>query len=185
MTQTEWTEILKLHKKWLCNDEDGRMADLRGAMLREADLQGSDLREANLRGADLRGADLREANLRGADLREADLQGANLQEADLQRVDLREANLRGAILREADLSGADLDFAAWPLWCGGTRVIIDDRITRQLLYHLLSCVGASPDVSDEIKYVLLHQDVIAIADEFHQIRLSNIPMIGEIINDQT
>lgn len=38
----------------------------------------------------------------------------------------------------ADLSGADLDYSAFPLWCGGLDVNIDDRQATQLLYHLLS-----------------------------------------------
>ena len=48
MTIAEIKKVLELHKKWLNNEQNGEMANLRGA----------DLREANLRGADLRGADL-------------------------------------------------------------------------------------------------------------------------------
>ena len=142
MNANELKNILKLHKKWLNDEEGGLKADLRGADLRGANLCGADLRRANLRGvnlngASLRGADLREATLRGAilyraDLREADLRGAdlsganlygaNLRGANLYRVDLcgailceadlREANLRGAILYRADFCGADLHEAA-------------------------------------------------------------------------
>ena len=133
MNANELKNILKLHKKWLNNEEGGLKANLRGAILYRADLRGAilyrvDLRGADLRGANLRGADLREANLRGAilyraDLREADLSGANLYEANLRganlyradlcgailcEADLREANLRGAILYRADFCGADL-----------------------------------------------------------------------------
>lgn len=60
MTQTELNEILKKHRKWLNDEEDGE--------------------KANLRGANLRQANLRQANLSGADLRVADLNGANLSE---------------------------------------------------------------------------------------------------------
>lgn len=128
MNANELKNILKLHKKWLNNEEGGLKADLRGAELRGAELRGADLRRANLRGvnlngADLRGADLREADLREADLSGADLSGANLYEANLRRAnlyradlcgaifceaDLREANLHGAILYRADLRGANL-----------------------------------------------------------------------------
>ena len=68
MTIAEIKKVLELHKKWLNNEQNGEMANLRWADLRWADLREANLREANLRGADLREADLREANLRGADL---------------------------------------------------------------------------------------------------------------------
>ena len=111
MNANELKNILKLHKKWLNNEEGGLKADLRGANLRGADLRRANLRGVNLNGADLRGAllyraDLREANLRGADLSEANLYEANLRGANLYRADLRGADLREADLREADLRGA-------------------------------------------------------------------------------
>lgn len=73
MTQNELDKILKDHKKWLNNEDEGHRADLRGA----------DLRDANLRGADLIGANLRYANLRSADLIGADLWYANLRGANI------------------------------------------------------------------------------------------------------
>ena len=118
MNANELKNILKLHKKWLNNEEGGlkadlRRANLRGVNLNGADLRGADLRGVNLNGADLRGADLREATLRGAilyraDLREADLREADLSGADLSGANLYEANLRRANLYRADLCGAIL-----------------------------------------------------------------------------
>ena len=118
MNVNELKNILKLHKKWLNNEEGGLKADLRGVDLRGVDLRGVDLRRADLRrvdlnGASLRGADLCEATLRGAilyraDLREADLREADLSGADLSGANLYEANLRGANLYRADLCGAIL-----------------------------------------------------------------------------
>ena len=96
MNANELKNILKLHKKWLNNEEGGLKADLRGANLCGANLRGADLRRANLRGVNLNGADLR-----GADLREATLRGAILYRADLREASLYGANLRGANLREA------------------------------------------------------------------------------------
>ena len=104
--------ILSDHKKWLLNKGGCR---------------------ACIRGADLRGADLRNANLRGADLRDANLIGANLRGANLHG-----ANLSGADLRGANLSGADIDYSAWPLWCGSAGVVVDARIFRQLVDHILA-----------------------------------------------
>ena len=96
---------IELHKKWLNDEPDGQMFDLRradlsGANLRRADLSGADLSGANLSDADLSGADLRGANLSDADLSGADLSGANLSGANLSGADLRGANLR-----DANLSG--------------------------------------------------------------------------------
>ncbi len=65
MDQTELTEILDKHQKWL-REERGERAYLRGA-----DLWRADLKEADLRGDNLGGADLRGANLGGADLTDA------------------------------------------------------------------------------------------------------------------
>ena len=63
MEQEKLQEILKKHKKWLNDEEDGERANLH---------------RADLRGADLRGADLHRADLSEANLREANLFGANL-----------------------------------------------------------------------------------------------------------
>ena len=109
-------EILKKHKIWLNNEENGeranlRCANLRGADLSDANLSGANLRNANLRGADLWNADLRCANLRGADLSDANLSGANLRNANLGGADLWGANLGNADLRGADLSDANLSGA--------------------------------------------------------------------------
>lgn len=101
MNANELKNILKLHKKWLNNEEGGLKADLRGVDLRGVDLRGVDLRRANLRGVNLNGA-----SLRGADLREANLRGAILYRADFCGADLREATLRGADLRGANLREA-------------------------------------------------------------------------------
>ena len=39
------------------------------------------------------------------------------------------------------------------LWCRSLRVKIDDRIARQLIYHVCSAVVSSPEISDSIKSV--------------------------------
>ena len=78
---------------------------------------------ANLEDADLEGADLKYANLKYANLK-----GANLQDADLQR---------------ANLQGANLDFSCLPLWCGGLNFKIDERIAKQITYHLINLMQYS------------------------------------------
>lgn len=153
MTQSELKAILDAHKKWLSGDPEGIQADLQGA-----DLQGADLRVADLRGADLRGADLRGAYLQRAYLQRAYLQGANLRGANLQG-----ANLQGADLRGADLREADIDFACWPLWCGGLHVQTDARIMRQLAYHFCA------QECDDPKYIHYRNLLLPFANHFSRV----------------
>ena len=157
MTQEELNKVLEKHKKWLNGERGGERADLRGADLRRADLGGANLYEADLGGAKLNNADLRRADLNGADLRRAKLNDADLGGANLSEADLRRANL----------SGADLNYSAFPLWCGGLDVHIDDRLAVQLLYHLVRNVKFSKNVSKELKDLLLTKEIISKANEFH------------------
>ena len=106
MNANELKNILKLHKKWLNDEEGGLKADLRGADLYRTDLREADLRGVDLRRANLRGVNLNGVSLRGADFREANLRGAILYRADFCGADLREATLRGADLRGANLREA-------------------------------------------------------------------------------
>ena len=180
-------KALEKHKLWLSGMENGQRfsekylhnadlscenlsradlsrADLRGANLREADLSGADLGRADLRGADLRGANLRgadlgRADLRGADLRGADLRGADLRRAYLCEADLRGADLHGADLCEADLRGANLDFSVLNLSCNGLDFKIDQRLAKQIAYHLVSLM----DYSD----IQLPDDLRGFANESH------------------
>ncbi|MGE4267145.1 MAG: hypothetical protein AB7F25_06900 [Deferribacterales bacterium] len=57
----------------------------------------------------------------------------------------------------ADLSGADLDFASIPLWCGSLKMRIDERIEKQVLYHLISIA------TDKVRYA----ELIDFANESH------------------
>lgn len=140
MNKVELGEILKQHKEWLLsNGEKGKRADLLGA-----DLRGVNLRDENLLGADLLGADLRGADLRGADL-------------------------RGADLRRVNLLGADLDYSAFPLWCGGLDVHIDDKQATQLLYHLVRNVQYSKNTSKKLKKLCEIKELVEQANEFHRV----------------
>jgi len=189
MTKEELTRILDKHQKWLNDEPGGECAnlvnanlrdahlihtDLSSADLRNADLRGTDLRHADLRHADLRGTDLRhakliDADLRDADLRDADLSSANLRYDDLSGANLSSANLSSADLRNADLKGTNLDFSAFPLWCGGLDVHIDDRLAIQLLYHLLRNVQYSKNTSEEMKKTLCTPELIGLANRFHRV----------------
>ena len=155
MEAEKLNEILSLHETWVdSNRLDGARADLKDANLRDADLRGANLIDADLRDADLSGADLRGADLIRANLRDADLRGADLKYADLIRADLR---------------GVDLDFSCFPLWCGSLKANMDDRLVKQLLYHVLSIVKNSSNVSDEIKSALLTEGNLEIVNQFHRV----------------
>ena len=103
-----------------------------------------------------------------ADLRYADLSYANLSYADLRYADLSYANLRYADLRYADLSYANLDFSAFPLWCGGLDVHIDDKQATQLLYHLVRNVKYSKNTSAKLKRICKIKSLVKQANEFHR-----------------
>ena len=155
MKQAKLDKILDNHKRWLASDgTDGERADLSSA----------DLRYANLRSADLRYADLRSANLRSADLRSADLRSA-----DLRSADLRYANLSYANLSSANLRSADLDFSAFPLWCGGLDVHIDDKQATQLIYHLIRNVNYSKNTSKALKKICKIKSLVNQANKFHRV----------------
>ena len=104
-----------------------------------------------------------------ADLRSADLSDADLRSADLSDADLRSADLRYADLSDANLRSADLDFSAFPLWCGGLNVNIDDKQATQLLYHLVKNVLYSKNTSAEMKKLCKLKSIIKKANEFHRV----------------
>ena len=120
--------------------------------------------------ADLRSADLSSANLSSADLRYADLSSANLSSADLS----------SANLRSADLSSANLDYSAFPLWCGGLEVHIDDRQATQLLYHLIRNVKYSKNTSKALKKICRIKSLVNQANKFHRVNeCGEIEMVGD------
>lgn len=113
---------------------------------------------------------------RRADLSEADLSEANLSGADLSRADLSGANLHWANLREANL-----DFSVLPLWCGSLNVKVDDRIVRQLLYHVIRIAQVS-SLSQELKDALLSKALIKQANLFHRATDGGVEKIEETLN---
>ena len=140
MDKAKLDKILDNHKLWLrTNGEEGERANLSSANLRYANLSSANLRYANLRSADLRSADLSYADLRSADL------------------------------SYANLSSADLDYSAFPLWCGGLDVHIDDRQATQLLYHLIRNVQYSKNTSKKMKKICKIKSLINQANKFHRV----------------
>ena len=109
--------------------------------------------------------DGKRADLYDVDLNDADLRGANLRGANLSYADLRGTDLSGA-----NLSGADLDYSCLPLWCGSLTARMDDKQVAQLLYHVLSIVQNSDNVSEKIKTTLLTDDNLEIANGFHRVK---------------
>lgn len=80
------------------------------------------------------------------------LSGLNLCDADLRRADLCDANL----------CGADIDYACWPLWCGGLHVKIDKRIACQLAYHFCA------QDCDDPEYIAARNAILSFANQFHR-----------------
>ena len=74
-----------------------------------------------------------------------------------------------ADLRSADLRSANLDFSAFPLWCGGLDVNIDDKQAIQLLYHLVRNVNYSKNTSNEMKKICKMKSIVKKANEFHRV----------------
>lgn len=123
---------------------------------------------------DLSRTNLSWANLSGANLSGANLSGAHLYGSDLSRADLSRADLSGANIFLADLSGANLDNSCLPLCCGSLKANFDDKQIKQFLYHVLSGVKNSNNVSEELKRSLLTTDLLTIANEFHRIECERI-----------
>ncbi len=63
---SELSKILKEHKRWLVNEDEGEKANLIGADLRGANLSGANLFDARLRSAELSDANLSNARLYSA-----------------------------------------------------------------------------------------------------------------------
>ena len=83
-----------------------------------------------------------------------------------------------ANLRSADLRYADLDYSAFPLWCGGLDVHIDDKQATQLLYHLIRNVKYSKNTSAKLKRICKIKSLVKQANEFHRVK-----ECGEITDD--
>lgn len=66
-------------------------------------------------------------------------------------------------LSGADLSDADIDYACWPMWCGGLRVKTDKRIACQLAYHLCSMQ------CDDEEYIKMRNSILGFANQFHRV----------------
>ena len=79
------------------------------------------------------------------------------------------ANLTGA-----DLTGANLSYSCLPLWLGSLKVNMDDEQIKQLLYHTLSIVKCSNNVSKTLKESLLTETNLNIAREFYRAEEYNI-----------
>ena len=150
-------EALKKHSLWACDMENGERFSLKN------------LRNANLRIADLVDADLVDADLSDADLSGANLYNADLCNADLRNADLRNADLSGADLSGADLSGADLDFSELNLSCNGLDFKIDERLAKQIAYHLVSLMDYSG--------IPLPDDLRGFANESHVIAAHSMPKL--------
>lgn len=93
------------------------------------------------------------------------------------------ADLRSADLRYADLRSANLDYSAFPLWCGGLDVNIDDIQATQLLYHLIRNVNYSKNTSKSFKKICRIKSLVKQANKFH--RAKECGIIEEDTEDES
>ena len=163
MDKEKLNEIIEKHKRWLKGENGGVRADLS-----HSDLSYSDMRQSDLSHSDLSHSNLLCSNLLGSNMSHSDMSHSNLLDSNLRHSDLSHSNLLGSNLRHSDLSHSDIDYSCWPLWCGSLDVHIDDRIARQLLYHLMRPCLVSPDVSEDFKRALFTKALIAEANKFHR-----------------
>ena len=177
ITKKELAKKIKLHQKWL-NDEEGwgrlelvgydlSHSDFSGSNLRGSDLGGSDLSHSDFSGSDLRGSDLRGSNLSGSNLSGSNLRGSNLSGSDLSDSDLSYSDLSGSNLGRSNLRGSDLDYSCLPLRCGSLGAYFDDRQIIQFVYHAVRAGLDSPNVSEGVKTEL--RKVAGLANHFHRV----------------
>ena len=137
-------------------------------MTREEVIQKLEAGDKNFKICNLSGLNLCDANLCDANLCDANLRGA-----DLRHAYLRDANLCDANLRDAYLRGADIDYACWPLWCGGLHVKIDKRIACQLAYHFCA------QDCDDPEYIAARNAILSFANQFHRTEECGLLELGD------
>ena len=177
MKEQKLKDILEQHKLWLEDSLRGNRADLRYADLKYANLIDANLSDADLRYANLSDADLSYADLRYANLSDADLSYADLSDANLRYANLRYANLSDADLSDADLSGANLDFSQLNLSCKGLNFKIDERIAKQLVYHVINLMQHSELDTGKI----FKKQVYKYLEDSHLVTKHNLPILKEKI----
>ena len=104
---------------------------------------------------------------------EANLSGDDLSGADLSGADLSAANLRGANLRGANLRGANLDFSQLNLSCNGLNFKIDERLAKQLVYHVVNLM----QYSDLDTSKIFKQNVFKWLQDSHVVTTHNLPIL--------
>ena len=142
ITKDELAIKIKLHQKWLNNEEWGERLELVGY-------------------------DLSRSNLSRSNLSRSNLSRSNLSCSDLSCSNLSRSDLSGSNLSGSDLSGSDLDYSCLPLWCGSLNAHFDDRQIFQIVYHAVKAGLDSPNVSENVKSEL--RKVAGLANRFHRV----------------
>ena len=110
-----------------------------------------------------------------ANLSRANLNEANLVAADLRKADLSWADLSGADLSWADLSGADMDFSQLNLSCNGLNFKIDEKLAKQLTYHLINLIQYS-----NISCDIFNDNVYNWLEDSHLIIKYHLPILKKL-----
>ncbi len=111
MTFDELQQIIRLHNKYLAEEDGGEKACLKGAELFGALMAEANLSGANFDGANIRRALLWHANLEGAIFDGVFCKRANMEDANLKNASFKGAHMKGANLTRADLRGANFSNA--------------------------------------------------------------------------
>ena len=70
--------------------------------------------------------------------------------------------IKAALEYYAVLYGTDIDYACWPLWCGGLYVKIAKRQACQLAYHFCN------QDCDDPEYIEARNAILKFANQFHR-----------------
>ena len=93
-----------------------------------------------------------------------DFHHEDLSGLDLSYLDFSGAILYGAILIDAIMDDeTDIDYACWPLWCGGLHVKISKRQACQLAYHFCN------QDCDDPEYIEARNAILKFANQFHRV----------------
>ena len=83
----------------------------------------------------------------------------------------------GEYNQRKDVRGSDWDMCLYPMSCKGLNLHIDDRHAVQMLFHLMSCLKASPELMQDKMWAKMYDDMLEKANTFHR---KDVPRLEEL-----